>query len=599
MAVTRAIFSKSKILKTQQNLNQPPTLSIWKEYIPPERDHETLKLSHPILQVLESSNPTLKQFNQIHTQLIILGISQNSLVSSRVIKKLCSSPHLVSHAFTVFSLLDEPDAFHCNTIIKSCVNFNKPETGLRFYYEEMFAKCISPNHYTFPLLVKICAEMGRVEQGEKTHSWILKFGFESDLFVRNTLIHMYSSFRRIKDARKLFDDASLDHSDIVTWNSMIDGYVKNGEVSVARKLFDELPERDIVSWNSMIAGYTGVGDMTSAEEIFDRMPVRDVVSWNSMIDGYAKLGSVSAALNLFDRMSKRNVVSWNIILALHIRIKRYEECLKLFDRMMIAQGTDVEPNEATLVSVLTAITNLGSLERGILVHSYIKENERIKPDILLSTTILTMYSKCGAMELAREVFDEMEERNVVSWNSMIMGYGTHGHGEKAIEMFLEMEKNGPMPNDATFICVLSACTHSGMVLEGLRYFKVMQKVYKIEPKVEHYGCMIDLLGRAGLVKDSEELIKMMPMKAGPALWGALLSSCQIHSNSELGELVGKKLITLEPNNAGAYVLLSNIYAMAGKWVDVEKVRKMKEEKGLQKDSGFSLINLVSPNDTRT
>ncbi|KAI3923021.1 hypothetical protein MKW98_013555 [Papaver atlanticum] len=440
--------------------------------------------------------------------------------------------------------------------------------------------------------------MGCVEQGEKTHSRILKFGFESDLFVRNTLIHMYSSFRRIKDARKLFDDASLDHSDIVTWNSMIDGYVKNGEVSVARRLFDEMPERDIVSWNSMIAGYAGVEDMTSAEEIFDRMPVRDVVSWNSMIDGYAKLGSVSAALNLFDRMSKKNVVTWNIILALHIRIKSYEECLKLFDRMMVAQGTDVEPNEATLVSVLTAITNLGSLERGILVHSYIKENERIKPDILLSTTILTMYSKCGAMELAREVFDKMEERNVVSWNSMIMGYGTHGHGEKAQEMFLEMEKNGPMPNDATFICVLSACTHSGMVLEGLRYFKVMQKVYKIEPKVEHYGCMIDLLGRAGLVKDSEELIKMMPMKAGPASWGALLSSCQIHSNSELGELVGKKLITLEPNNAGAYVLLSNIYAMAGKWVDVEKVRKMMEEKGLQKDSGFSLINLVSPNDTR-
>ncbi|KAI3908344.1 hypothetical protein MKX01_027366 [Papaver californicum] len=291
MAVRRAIFSKgksssvglkSKILKTQQNLNQPPTFSIRKEYVP-EGDHErveTLKLSHPILQVLESSKPNLKQFNQIHTQLIIFGIIQNSLVSSRVIKKLCSSPRLISHAYTVFSLLDEPDAFHCNTLIKSCVNFNKPEIGLRFYYENMFAKCISPNRYTFPLLVKICAEMSCVKQGEKTHSWILKSGFKSDLYVRNTLIHMYSSFRRIKDARKVFDDASSDHSDIVTWNSMIDG--------------------------------------------------------------------VSAALNGFDRMSKRNVVTWNIILALHVRFKSYGMCLNLFDRM-IAQGTDVEPNEATLV----------------------------------------------------------------------------------------------------------------------------------------------------------------------------------------------------------------------------------------------------------
>ncbi|MCL7051481.1 hypothetical protein MKW94_002592 [Papaver nudicaule] len=589
MAVRRAIFSKSPTVPLK------PTLSIWKEYIP-ERDDfnqtriQTLNLTHPILQVLESSKPTLKLFNQIHTQLIILGMFQNSLVSSRVIKKLCSSPCLVSHAYTVFSVLDEPDAFLCNTIIRSYVNFNNPDIGLRFYHEEMFAKCISPNHYTFPLLVKICAEMGLIQEGEKTHSRILKFGFELDLFVRNSLIHMYSSFRKITDARKLFD-ASFD-SDIVTWNSMIHGYVKNGEVSAARTLFDEMPEKDIVSWNSMIAGYTGVEDMKSAEEIFDRMPFRDVVSWNSMIDGYAKLGVVSAALNLFDRMSNRNVVTWNIILALHVRIKSYEECLRFFDGM-VAEGTDVEPNEATLVSVLTAITNLGSLERGILVHSYIKENGRIKPDILLSTTILTMYSKCGAMELAREVFDKMEERNVVSWNSMIMGYGTHGDGEKALEMFLEMEKNGPMPNDATFVCVLSACTHSGMVLEGWRYFEVMQKAYKIEPKVEHYGCMIDLLGRAGLMKDSEKLIKMMPMEAGPALWGALLSSCHKHSNSELGELVGKKLIALEPYDVGAYVLLSNIYAIAGKWVDVEKVRKMMEEKGLHKHSGFSLINLAS------
>ncbi|OVA15306.1 Pentatricopeptide repeat [Macleaya cordata] len=261
------------------------------------------------------------------------------------------------------------------------------------------------------------------------------------------------------------------------------------------------------------------------------------------------------------------------------------------------EGGDVKPNEATLVSVLTASASLGSLDRGIWVHSYINENEKIEPDVLLSTALLTMYAKCGAMELAREVFDKMSERNVVSWNSMIIGYGIHGHCEKSLETFMEMEKNGPVPNDTTFLCVLSACTHAGMVLEGWWYFDLMQRVYKIEPKVEHYGCMVDLLGRAGLIKDSEELIRNMPMEAGPALWGALLSSCKTHSNFKLGEIVGKRLIELEPKDVGPYVLLSNIYAMEGKWDDVEKVRKMMKEKGLQKDAGFSLVDLVGSNGT--
>lgn len=399
---------------------------------------------------------------------------------------------------------------------------------------------------------------------------------------------MYFSFGWIESARQVFD-ARLE-SDLVTWNSMVDGYAKNGQVDVARQVFDEMPQKDLVSWNSMVAGYVGIKDMESAKELFEKMPGRDVVSWNSMIDGYAKIGEVSLALELFERMTNRNVVSWNTVLALYIRRKEYSECLKLFDRMMISG--EAEPNEATLVSVLTACTNQGMLDRGKWVHSFIKDNKRIKPDVLLSTALLTMYAKCGDMCSAREIFDAMPERSVVSWNSLIMGYAVHGQGEKALEIFLEMEKRAPRPNDVTFICVLSACTHGGMVLEGWWYFNLMCHVYKIEPKVEHYGCMVDLLGRAGLLSDSEELINQMPMKpAAPALWGALLSACRTHSNFELGETVGKRLIELEPNDVGPYVLLSNIYASEGKWDDVEKVRKLMKEKGLLKNAGFSLVDL--------
>ncbi|KAF9626395.1 hypothetical protein IFM89_033214 [Coptis chinensis] len=287
-----------------------------------------------------------------------------------------------------------------------------------------------------------------------------------------------------------------------------------------------------------------------------------------MVDEYARIGNVSVACELFDQMRSRNVVSWNTMLALYARNKDNAECLRLFDRMM--QEGEVKLNEATLVSVLIACANMGKIDRGKWIHSYIEENERIEPNVLLSTLLLTMYAKCGAMDLAREAFSEMRERSVVSWNCMIMGYGVDGYGEKALEMFLEMEKSGETPNGATFVCVLSVCTHARMVLEGWWYFDLMKRVDKIERKVEYYGSMVDLLGRAGLMEDSEKLIQKMPMEAGPALWGALLSACDTHSNFELGEIVAKRLIELEPRDVRPYVLLSNIYAREGKWMMLRK-----------------------------
>ncbi|KAI7994657.1 Pentatricopeptide repeat-containing protein [Camellia lanceoleosa] len=494
--------SLEKFIKTQKNLSKPPP-TLWSDRHDDELTTLTdpynlgvrmLTLNHPVLRTLESSSVSLKQFNQIHTQLIVSNLFQHPLASSRVVKKLCSSPSTVSHAIALFDQLKEPDAFVCNTIVRSLVNWSDPHGAFAFYCHQMVGRFVLPNHYTFPILAKVCAEIGSVQEGEKIHARIVKFGFELDLFVRNALIHI---------------------------------------------------------WNSMIAGYVAVGDMGEAKELFEKMPFRDVISWNSLIDGYARIGNVSAAREYFDQMPFRNVVSWNTMLALYARSKDYSECLRLFDRMM--EGGDAKLNEATLVSVLTACAHLGRLDR--------------------------------------EMFDGMPNKNVVSWNSMIMGYGMLGHGEKALEMFMEMEKRGLLPNDATFICILSVCAHAGMVLEGWWYFDLMRHVYMIEPKVEHYGCMVDLLGRAGLMKDSEVLIKKMPMEAGPALWGALLSACRSHSNLELGEIVAKRLIELKPGDIGPYVLLSNIYAAEGRWDDVENVRKMMTNRGLQKVVGSSLIEL--------
>ncbi|RWW52347.1 hypothetical protein BHE74_00041234 [Ensete ventricosum] len=459
------------------------------------RQPPPVKLSHPLLRALESSGgPATPPFSQTLAQLIVSGLALHRLAAGRAIKALCACPSSVPLAVSLFSGVEDPDAFLSNIILRSYISFGRPDQALAFFRRHALPSRVFPNHFTFPLLAKLFSEVGRAGDGWSVHALAARLGFESDLYVRNSLIHMYSSLGDVDSARKLFD-LDLD-SDFVTWNSMIDGYVKNGMVDSARRLFDDMPERDIITWNVMIAGHAG----------------------------------------------------------------NYRECLKFFDSMT-ATG-DAKPNEATFVSVLTACACLGDLARGKWVHSLMNNSSgAIQPDVLLSTALVNMYSKCGDMHLAKEIFDSMEERSVATWNSMIIGYGLHGTGEKALELFMKMEKEGPKPNEATFVCVLSACAHGGMV-------------------------------RAGFLKVSEKLVQGMPVEPVPALWGALMSACKTHCDlHHLGEVIGKKLIAMEPQEIGPYILLSNIYAAKGRWDDVEKVREMMKKKGLWKGTGISLVGI--------
>ncbi|KAL4186266.1 hypothetical protein AMTRI_Chr09g32990 [Amborella trichopoda] len=522
---------------------------------------------YPIISLIDTCG-SLTEFHQIHALMLVCGLSNDAFAASRAVQFLASVPSDgPDRAILVFTHTPEPDAFTCNTIIKSLIKNNSLKKALKFYYHHMLEREIQPNHCTFPLLVKISSELKWVLEGEKNHCWVLKLGLEWDLYVRNSLVHMYSIFGNLMAARRLFD-TSLE-LDIVSYNSMVDGYAKNGEVALAREMFDEMPQRNMVSWNSMVNGYCVVGDMEAAVNLFQMMPVRNEVSWNAMINGYAKQENFFQAKDLFDRMPKRNLVSWNTMIALCIRTKNYEAGLKLFDEMC---AFGLRPNEATLVSVLCACAHTGELNRGKWVHSYINENKsEIEFDALLGTALLTMYAKCGSIEDSRKVFNEMPEKNVVSWNAIIGAYATNGGGQKALDMFTEMQKMGVKPNQATFICVLSACTRAGLVVEGCWYFDLMSRTYGIEPKVEHCGCMIVLLRRAGLLCDFKELIGQMPM--------------------ELGERIAKRVIDMEPQNIGPYLLLSHIYAANGRWDDVEKVRRMIKNRVSEEKPGCSLVEV--------
>ncbi|XP_059655622.1 pentatricopeptide repeat-containing protein At5g48910-like [Cornus florida] len=339
-------------------------------------------------------------------------------------------------------------------------------------------------------------------------------------------------------------------------NKLIHVYALSGSMVDARKVFDRSAELDIVTWNSMLEGYANNKDGESLHQMFDTMPFKDVVSWNTMIAYFVEVGEFSDAMEMFGLMQKER-----------------------------------EPaDRVTLVSVLTAVAHLGALAQGKWVHAYIRKRG-IELDENLGSALVSMYSKCGCLEGAIEAFSETERKSVDTWNAMIGGLAANGQSLEAIELFSKMECSKIRPNAISFSCILNACSHGGLVEDGLGYFSKMKIDYGIEPDIAHYGCVVDLLGRAGLFDKVGKIIKQMPMKPDAVMWKALLSACRIHRNFEMGEKAGLQLIELAPDDHACYVLLSNTYAMANKWDRIHKLRKNMWERGVRKPPGCSSIEL--------
>ncbi|KAF8387716.1 hypothetical protein HHK36_026370 [Tetracentron sinense] len=344
---------------------------------------------------------------------------------------------------------------------------------------------------------------------------------------------------------------------------------------------------DGFSQNNLIHMYVNFQYLEESRRVFDKMPRRDVVSWTTLITGYSRWGFVDDAYEVFELMPERNSVSWNAMIAAYVQSNRFHEAFAIFDRMQLDK---VELDKFAAASMLSACTGLGALEQGEWIHGYI-ERSGIEIDWKLGTTIIDMYCKCGCLEKAFEVFYGLPHKGISSWNCMIGGLAMHGQGEAALELLKEMERELIAPDNITFVNVLSACAHAGLVEEGHHYFHYMTEVYGIEPKMEHFGCMVDLLGRAGLLEEARKLINEMPMSPDAGVLGALLGACKIHGEFDLGDQIGKQVIELEPHNSGRYVLLANLYASCGRWDDVANVRKLMNDRGVKKAPGFSMIEL--------
>lgn len=345
---------------------------------------------------------------------------------------------------------------------------------------------------------------------------------------------------------------------------------------------------NLVLQNVILHLYATCGNISDALLAFDKMPQRDAVTWNTMITHLVKRGDIDSAYQMFVQMPERNVRSWTAMVGGFVQCGKPKEAIELYTKM---EESGLKPNEVTVVAVLAACADLGALDLGIRVHEYSNKNG-FKNNIHICNTLIDMYIKCGCLEAADHVFEGMKERRtIVSWSAMIQGLAIHGKAKEALELFSEMIRTGMKPNGVTFIGLLTACSHMGLINEGRTFFSSMTRDYGIVPCIEHYGCMVDLLSRAGHLEEAHDFIKQMPIKPNAAVWGALLGGCKVHKNIEMAEEAMRQLHELDPLNDGYYVVLANIYSEAKKWEDAARVRKSMKDKGLKKTIAWSSVTV--------
>lgn len=340
--------------------------------------------------------------------------------------------------------------------------------------------------------------------------------------------------------------------------------------------------------------YSSCGCVSDARTLFDgaaafAFAFWDVALWNAMIAGYAKSGDVDNARHLFELMPPRirNVISWTALIAGYAKVNRPHEAITIFRRMQLE---NVQPDEISMLAALSACAHLGALHLGEWIHNYIEKHE-FRKLVSLNNALIDMYAKSGNITKALQVFENTKCKTVVTWTTMIAGLALHGLGREAVEMFAQMERAKIKPNDITFIAILSACSHGRLVEIGHWYFSIMVSKYRIKPKIVHYGCMIDLLARAGYLQEAHELVRQMPFEANAAIWGSLLAASNIHGDAELGQHALQHLIMLEPHNSGNYALLSNVYGSLGRWNESGMLRKVMRDTGVKKTPGRSSIEV--------
>ncbi|KAL7201657.1 hypothetical protein ACSBR1_033372 [Camellia fascicularis] len=509
-----------------------------------------------------SRDRALQSGRALHAHLIINGLVRLTHFASKLITFYTECRQL-SDARKVFDIIPQTNVSRWIVLIGAYARhgFHQEAMGV---FCDMQREGVRPNKFVLPSILKACAHLSDQWTGEKIHTVILRNKFDSDVFINSGLLDMYSKCRQIEKARRVFD--GMVEKDVVALNAMVSGYVQHGFVKEALCLVEEMQviglNPNVVTWNTLIAGFSQAGDDSVVSEMFQLMRVGgikpDVVSWTSVISGL-------------------------------VQNFRNGEAFDTFKQML---GHGLCPSSATISSLIPACATVADFWRGKEIHGYAVVTG-VEQDVFVRSALIDMYAKCGFLYDARTLFHSMPVKNTVTWNSMIFGYTNHGYCNEAIEHFNQIiEDDEKKPDHLTFTASLTACSHGGMVELGQSLFDLMQQKFGIKPKLEHYACMVDLLGKAGKLVEAYNLIKMMPIKPDIFVWGALLGACRQHVNIDLAEIAAKHLRELEPDSPGSSLLLSNLYADTGSWGNAARVKKMMKKRKLKNYPGCSWIEAI-------
>ena len=440
-------------------------------------------------------------------------------------------------------------------------------------------------------LLKRCNSM---EEFKQVHAHVLKCGIFFDTFCMSNLVATcaLTKWGSMDYACSIF--TQIDEPSSFDYNTMIRGNVNDMKLEEAMLVYVDMIESgvepDKFTYPFVLKACSLLGALDEGVQIhghcFKMGLEDDVIVQNSLINMYGKCGEIKNACDVFNGMGEKSVASWSAIIGAHACVEMWNECVMLLGKMSSEGRCRVE--ESTLVNVLSACTHLGSPNLGKCIHGILLRNIS-ELNVVVKTSLIDMYVKCRCLEKGLRVFDNMSEKNKFSYTVMISGLAIHGCGKEALKVFSEMLEEGLAPDDVVYVGVLSACSHAGLVDEGLQCFKSMQFEHEIEPTVQHYGCMVDLLGRFGMLKEAYELIRSMSIKPNDVIWRSLLSACKVHHNLEIGEIAAENLFMLNQNNSGDYLVLANMYAKAQKWDDVAKIRTKLVERNLVQTPGFSLV----------
>lgn len=497
----------------------------------------------------------------------------------------------------VFDEMPVRNVVSWTAVITGLVQAGYAKEGL-VYFSEMQRSKVEYDSYSFAIALKACADFGALNYGREIHAKTMKKGFNESSFVANTLATMYNKCGKLVYGMRLFE--KMRTQDVVSWTTIITTLVQMGQEEHAIEAFMKMKESDVspneYTFAAIISGVANLAITECGEQLHAHVLriglVNSLSVANSIITMYSKCGQLTSASMVFHGMTRRDIVSWSTIIAAYSQGGYGEEA---FEYLSWMRREGPKPNEFAFASVLSVCGSLAILEQGKQLHAHVL-SIGLEHTAMIQSALINLYSKCGSIKDASKIFNVAENEDIVSWTAMINGYAEHGCSQKAIDLFVKIHTGGLKPDSVTFIGVLTACSHAGLVDLGFHYFNLMINEYRINPSKEHYGCMIDLLCRAGRLNDAERMIKSMPFQRDDVVWSTLLRACRLNGDVDRGIRAAEEILKLDPNCAGTHITLANIYASKGRLSESANVRKIMKSKGVIKEPGWSWIkvkNLLS------